>query len=110
MTRRGNVSMVELATMRVAPQWSAGEWLRTLPPAAPLILQGGDDARAAAGQAFAVPLSDEPCRARTNGERAALWLGPDEHLLIGAASESASLAGQLAAALPRRPHSILDVS
>jgi len=102
--------MAELATTRVAPQWSAGEWLRTLPPAARFILQGDGDVRAAAGEAMGVTLSDEPCRARTNGGRAALWLGPDEQLLLGAASESQSLAGQLATALAGRPHSLVDVS
>lgn len=102
--------MAELAASRVAPQWSAGDWLHTLPPALRFILQGDGDVRAAAGQALGVTLSDEPCRARTNGGRAALWLGPDEHLLLGAASESDSLAGDLTAALAGRPHSLVDVS
>jgi sarcosine oxidase subunit gamma len=102
--------MAELATTRVTPQWSAGGWLRTLPPAARFILQGDGDVRAAAGQVLGLTLSDEPCRARTNGERAALWLGPDEQLLLGAASESEPLAKQLTTALAGHPYSLVDVS
>ena len=102
--------MAELATMRVAPQWSTGGWLRTLPPAARFILQGDEAVRVAAGQLWGVNFSEEPCRARTNGERAALWLGPDEQLLIAAAAESESIAGRLAAALAGRAYSLVDVS
>ena len=102
--------MAELANTRVTPQWNAGEWLRTMPPAARFILQGDADVRAAAGQMWGVTVSEEPCRALTNGGRAALWLGPDERLLLGAAAESESLAGQLATALAGRPHSLVDVS
>jgi sarcosine oxidase subunit gamma len=102
--------MAEPTTARDAPQWRAGQWLRTLPPAARFILQGDGDVRAAAGNVWGVTLFDEPCRARTNGGRAALWLGPDEQLLLGAASESESLAGQLATALAGHPHSLVDVS
>ena len=102
--------MAELANLRVTPHWNEGEWLHTMPPAARFILQGDADARAAAGQLWGVSLSDEPCRARTNGGRAALWLGPDEQLLLGAASESQSLPAQLTSALAGRPHSLVDVS
>src|SRR5258705_2533278 len=102
--------MAELATARVAPQWNEAEWLHTMPPAARFILQGDADARAAAGQVWGVTLSDEPCRARTIGGRAALWLGQDEQLLLGPESELQSLAGRLTTALAGRPHSLVDVS
>ena len=37
--------------------------IRVLPAAARFILQGGAEARAAAGAAFGVPLPEEACRA-----------------------------------------------
>ena len=88
----------------------AGEWLRTLAPAARFILQGGPTARAAAGEAFGVPLPQSPCRANSVGGRAALWLGPDEQLLLGPAGDAQILAAGLEAALSGIAHSLVDVS
>lgn len=85
-------------------------WLRTLPSAARFILQGGPAARAAAGEAFGLPLPEIPCRAGTSGNRAALWLGPDEQLLLGAAEDAQVLAASLTAALVGIAHSLVDVS
>ena len=102
--------MVERSTLREAPQWSAGGWLGTLAPATRFILQGEPLARAAAADVIGVSSAEEPCRARTNGERAVLWLGPDELLLRAAAAEREALAGHLASALAGRAHSLVDVS
>jgi sarcosine oxidase subunit gamma len=52
--------------------------IREAPPLARAIVRGD----AAAGAAFGIPLPASPCRAATVGERAALWLGPDEWLLL----------------------------
>ena len=57
------------------------DWLRQLPPAGRFIFQGGATARAAAAAIWNVPFSNTACRAETRGERATLWLGPDEYLL-----------------------------
>lgn len=84
--------------------------LRMLAPAARFILQGGPAARAAAGKAFGVTLPEEPCRANAAGERAALWLGPDEHLLLAPIGDAHAIATQLASALAGIPHSLVDVS
>ena len=43
-------------------------------------------------------LPTQPCRASVSGNRAALWLGPDEWLLIVPEDASGSLATQLRAA------------
>ncbi|MGH8264604.1 MAG: sarcosine oxidase subunit gamma [Steroidobacteraceae bacterium] len=102
--------MAELAATRVAPHWNEGAWLHTMPPAARFILRGDADVRATAGQVWGVNPSEQPCRARANGGRAALWLGPDEQLLLGAASEAESLARQLTGVFAGRPHSLVDVS
>jgi len=102
--------MLELSAARQAPHPSAGDWLQTFSPAARFILQGGAAARAAASEAFGVPLSEQACRASALRNRAALWLGPDEHLLIGAAADTQALAAGLEAALAGVAHSLVDVS
>ncbi len=84
--------------------------LRILAPAARFILQGGPAARAAAGEAFNVPIPESPCRANSVESRAALWLGPDEHLLLGAAEDRQIIAAGLEAALTGIAHSLVDVS
>ena len=74
------------------------------------ILQGGPAAREAAGSAFGVSLPENPCRASSTGNRAALWLGPDEQLLLGPAEEAQIFTARLEAALTGIAHSLVDVS
>jgi heterotetrameric sarcosine oxidase gamma subunit len=59
-------------------------------------------AAASIGAAFGVALPDTPCRANTAGDRAALWLGPDEWLLLAPDGAAPMLDAQ--------PASIVDVS
>lgn len=84
--------------------------IRVLPAAARFILQGGAEARAAAGAAFGVPLPEEACRASGGGSRAALWLGPDEQLLLAPAEEARAVEEALTAALADIAHSLVEVS
>jgi len=49
------------------------------PELARMALRGAPDAL---GQAFGLALPTTPCRAVVDGDRAALWLGPDEWLLL----------------------------
>ena len=84
-------------------------WLRSLPCAARFVFRGDAQARLAAGTVFGAPLAAVACRAMTNGARAALWLGPDEHLLIASEPDAAALATDLARALAGQPHSLVDV-
>jgi sarcosine oxidase, subunit gamma len=86
------------------------DWLQTLAPAARFILQGGAAARAAAGAAFGVPPPEKSCRANALADRAALWLGPDEHLLLAPAADVPTLAAGLDHALTGIAHSLVDVS
>jgi sarcosine oxidase subunit gamma len=79
------------------------------PFAARWILRGGPEVSLAIGGAFGAPPPLEPLRAATEGARAALWLGPDEWLLI-AEGDSPGLGGALEAALAGFPHSLVDVS
>ncbi len=88
----------------------ANDGSRRLAPAARFILQGERPARDAAGRAFGVALPEEACRAHADGERAALWLGPDEQLLLAPAGEAARLQSELGAALQGCAHSLVEVS
>jgi sarcosine oxidase subunit gamma len=63
---------------------------------------------AAAGQALGLALSQTVCTSSVNGSRAALCLGPDEHLLLG--PEAAGIASSLEPLLHDLPHSLVDVS
>jgi sarcosine oxidase, subunit gamma len=85
-------------------------WLRALAPAARYILRGAPDAMAASATAFGVAPSSTACRAVVRGERAALWLGPDEQLMIAPAEEADLLGPALVRALAALPHSLVDVS
>jgi sarcosine oxidase subunit gamma len=85
------------------PPPGAAVVLTALPPATRHILRARPAALAAAGTAFGVPLPTLACRAATGGARAALWLGPDEWLLISPdAPDFAALAGL--------PHALVEVS
>jgi sarcosine oxidase subunit gamma len=84
--------------------------VRPLPFAGRWILRAGPKAREVADAAFGVALPTTACRAAAEGERAALWIGPDEWLLIAAAQSAAETATALEAALADSPHSLVDVS
>ncbi|MGO9948304.1 MAG: sarcosine oxidase subunit gamma [Steroidobacteraceae bacterium] len=92
------------------------EWLRVLPNKTRFIFQGNAEARAAASTAWGVPFAEQACRAMRAGERATLWLGPDEYLLWDGASgtdlaaAAAGLATAIAQALGGLPHSLVDIS
>ena len=81
-----------------------------LPHATRFILQGGSAARAAAGEAFGVPLPATACRANAREGRAALWLGPDEHLLLSPPGDREALIAGLESALAGLAHSLVEVS
>lgn len=57
-----------------------------------------------------LPISTAPCRARAQGEWSALWLGPDEQLLLGPAQGAAEFAAAAGKALAGLAHSLVDVS
>lgn len=80
------------------------------PPAARFILRGTAAVARLAGAAFGVALPEEPCRAAQAGGRAALWLGPDEWLLLGEAGDAAAIAAKLGEALAGLVHSLVDTS
>lgn len=56
------------------------------------------------------PAAPATLRASTAGSRAALWLGPDEFLLIAPGEEAAAIEASLKAALPAETTSLVDIS
>jgi len=84
--------------------------LRVAPDAVRFVLRGGGDVRAAASAAFGAPLPEKLGQVGVSGVRAALWLGPDEWLLIAEDEALQPLAAALESALAARLHSLVDVS
>jgi len=87
------------------------EWLRVEPRASRFVFHGNAQARAAASAAWGVGFAEQACRAISAGERATLWLGPDEYLLLDSSGD-ANLAAATAIeqALGELPHALVDVS
>ncbi len=83
--------------------------LATAAPCARFILRGRPAAIEAAAGPLRMRLPVAACRAASMGEVAALWLGPDEWLLLAPEAEGPALAERLAAALAGLPHALVDV-
>ena len=79
-------------------------------PAERFIFRGGEAARAACSAAFGPDLPDSLGSARELGGRAALWLGPDEWLLIAEHEAAETIAMAIEGELADIPHSLVDVS
>ncbi len=56
--------------------------LSVVPPITRLTVRGGRDSWRALGDTLGVELPTMPCRANQCRDRAALWLGPDEYLVL----------------------------
>lgn len=75
------------------------------PPASRTSLRCGTDAMGAVSKALGLKLPDRPKTSSAKGSRAALWLGPDEWLVIDdKADPMTDLAGVY------MPHSAVDIS
>lgn len=81
-----------------------------LPPEARFVFRGGAEAAMRAGGAFGLALPMTPCRATADATRAALWLGPDEWLLLAPPETEDGIARDIAAALADLPHALVCVS
>jgi len=84
--------------------------LRVLAPLARYVLRVDFTAAAGGAGTGVVPISTTVCRASQLGEWHALWLGPDEQLLLGPAEAGATLVAAVYNALQGVPHSLVDVS
>jgi sarcosine oxidase subunit gamma len=102
--------MRDLGLARHPPLLATTSGVRPLPAAGRWILRGGSGIRLAAEQALKLAIPAAACRAAAEGESAALWLGPDEWLLISAEQRAEETAAALRAALAGLAHSLVDVS
>jgi len=110
--------MLELSTTRqgaldalaAAMLSCAAVELRLIAPQARFVLRCRPDAVVAAGQCFGVALPVLACRAAATGPRAALWLGPDEWLLVAEPGDARAIGDQLSHVLAGLSHSLTDVS
>jgi sarcosine oxidase subunit gamma len=100
--------MADLSAARQPPRITACGLVRPLPSIGRYILRGGPLVIAAAGNALGLAISQTVCRSWVNVNRAALCLGPDEHLLLG--PDALEIAGVLEPALRDLSHSLVDVS
>ena len=78
-------------------------------PAARFVLRGGEAIAHAAGAALQLDLKAKVGRAVERDGLAALCLGPDEWLLLGALAQERHLQRALHAALQSLPHSLVSV-
>jgi sarcosine oxidase, subunit gamma len=102
--------MADPAQPHALPPASAAVALRILPPQARFVFRGGGPAVAAGGRSFGVALPQEACRAAVGGARAALWLGPDEWLLLASTEDASDIVDAVAASLGATPHALVDIS
>ena len=102
----GALSPLEGFAFPAGPRFTLSE----APPAARFILRGAEAVRVACGMVFG---AEPPTRLGPAGEsakRAALWLGPDEWLLIADSADAAAIADVLELVLEGTAHSLVDVS
>jgi sarcosine oxidase subunit gamma len=102
--------MAEANSLRRPPLISASPVLRLAAPAARQLLRATPEALTVAGEALGLSLSMPVCRASVHGDLAALWLGPDERLLLGADDSAAEISARLLRALADQPYSLVDIS
>jgi sarcosine oxidase, subunit gamma len=102
----GARSPLEGYAFPTGPRFTSSE----APRAARFILRGAEAVRIACGMAFGV---EPPSRLGPAGEsegRAALWLGPDEWLLIADGADATDIGAMLESVLEGTAHSLVDVS
>jgi sarcosine oxidase, subunit gamma len=85
------------------------DWLRALPPAARYVFHGKELARRAMESTWGVPFAPTACRANSRGSRAALWLGPNEYLLLDSAQDALVDVRTLESGLRDIPHALVDI-
>jgi sarcosine oxidase, subunit gamma len=102
--------MSSLATRRVAALADSNGAAKLLAPSAYFVLRGDAAVLQAAGKFIGASPSEIACRAVSGPAWSALWLGPDEQLLLGPLADQAHFESALGAALKSMPHSLVDVS
>lgn len=82
--------------------------IEPLPPMARFVFRGSHMAAGMASGAFGTELPTTALRSSIAGERAALWLGPDEWLLRAPPGEAEAIATAITAAVSE-PHSLVEI-
>lgn len=89
----------------------APAWVGLCGPATRFIFRGPPEATRLCGDAFGCDLPLDACRANRREFRAALWLGPDEWLLLALDdADAGQLSDILENALRDIPHALVEVS
>ena len=84
--------------------------LREAAPVERFVFRGDENARAACSRAFGVELPSMLGPAAEAGDRAAIWLGPDEWLLMAGDADPDVFPLGIASALKGSPHSLVEVT
>ncbi|MDA8052060.1 MAG: sarcosine oxidase subunit gamma [Rhodospirillales bacterium] len=100
LTRRGPLDALAVRS---------GAVLSVVPAESRFSFRGGEGAARAASEVFGVLLPEVGCRSEMRGERAALWLGPDEWLLLAPVGEGPEIAAAIGRALAGKPHALVDI-
>src|ERR1700692_2249810 len=114
MTKRERASMADAAlevrsplvglALPTGPRFTLSE----APPATRFILRGAEPVRVACGMAFGVELPSQLGPAGEGAGRAALWLGPDEWLLLADGAGGATGGGGVGAGSGRAAPRLLQ--
>ena len=99
-------SPLEGLALPAGPRFTLSE----APPAARFILRGGEAVRLACGMVFGAEPPPKLGPAGEGAGRAALWLGPDEWLLIADGGDVTAIGDVLESVLNGTAHSLVDVS
>ncbi len=102
--------MHDLIAVRQPPQIETSPYEHALAPRSRYLLRGAEYAVAVACAVLGLPFSQVPCRATVNGDRAALWLGPDEYLFLAPEEAADAISRILQRELREIPHSLVDIS
>jgi sarcosine oxidase subunit gamma len=102
--------MADLIPRRPLDRWAAppGLGLVAGPPYGRYSFRAGEAAAMRAEAALGFALPQTACSSTGGGDRHALWLGPDEWLLLGPADDG--FGADLAAAMGDLGHALVDVS
>ena len=81
-----------------------------LPPGLRFSLRGNAKELTGLEAVFGIVPGEDVCRSRATGDHAALWLGPDEWMLISPGEDASNVFDAVEQALSGVPHSLVDVS
>src|SRR5580658_232488 len=109
MTPKERGSMAERYIVRRGPASTTTQAVRLLPGASRYVLRGASEVMERAVGALGLPFVPGTCRAVSDGSRSALWLGPDELLLLAPEAEQLDCMSMLSSALAGAAHSLVDV-